>query len=60
MTIALSTQTRPICAKVNENKLNINAGDDINRDKINGKIVNLLSNIKKMSFGADFFIFEAS
>lgn len=57
ITIALSTQTRLIYAKANENKFNINAGDNINRDRINGKIINLLGIIKKMSFGAGFFYF---
>lgn len=49
-----------IDTKANKNKLDIDGGDDINSDKINNKIANLSSSIKKMSSKVSFFISKAS
>lgn len=46
--------------KFNKNKLNINSSSSIDSSKINNKIANLLSNIKKMDSQVNFLNFEAS
>ncbi len=59
----LSTSTRSIYIKVNENKLDINSDDGSNRvssGKINDEITNLSNNIKKMSSRVGFLIFQVS
>lgn len=59
-TTASSVSARPACTRINENELNTNAGDGIGNVKINDRISNLLSSIKKMSFKADFLTPKAS
>ena len=55
-TMALSTPTRLVNVRVDENKLNMRGkeiSNSISSGKINDKIINLLST-KKISFGAGF------
>lgn len=51
---------RPVYTKVNKNKLNTDGGSGIGGGKIDNRIVNLLSFIKKISFGMGFFTPKAS
>ena len=45
--------------KFNKNKLNTDSRNNISDNKINNRIINLLSSIKKMSFKVSFLISKA-
>lgn len=51
---------RPACTRTNENELSTNDSGDINSGRIDDKMANLSSFTKKISFGVDFLISEAS
>lgn len=54
--MALQALVRPACIKTNKNELDIDGGNSIGGDRIDNKMVNLSSSIKKMSSKAGFFI----
>lgn len=56
----LLPQIRLAYTKTNKNELYIDNDISIGSDKINDKITNFSSNIKKMSFQKAFFIFKAN
>ena len=56
-TMAVVIPARPTCTKINKNKF---SSDGTNSDKIDDKMTNLLSSIKKMSSRASFFTLKAS
>lgn len=56
----LLPQIRLAYIKTNKNEFYIDNGISIGSDKINDKITNFSSNIKKMSFQKDFFIFKTN
>lgn len=56
--MTLTASARPDHTRPDENKLNINSSSNKYSSRIDDKIVNLLSNIKKISFEIDFLTFE--
>lgn len=52
--------SRPGQSKCNKNRFDTDNDSDIGSGRINDRISNLLSNIKKMSSGAGFFTSKAS
>ena len=58
--IALLALAKPNCTKVYKNEMDTDNNNNINDNKINNKIANLLNNIKKIIFKASFLFFKAS
>ena len=58
--MALRAPARPTYTKTNKNELSIDSGDNIDSGRIDDKIANLSSSIKKMSSGVGFLISKAS
>lgn len=56
----LLTQIRLVYTKIKKNELDTNSGGDIDSNKIDYEIANLLSNIKKISSWVNFFSSIAS
>lgn len=56
----LSALAKVACTRANKNKLDMDDDNGIYDNRIDYRIENLLSSIKKMGFKASFFIFKAS
>ena len=58
--MASSTSISLAYTKINQKELGTDGGSSISDGRINNKIVNMSSFMKKMHFGVGFFILEAS
>lgn len=56
----LSVLAKVACTRANKNKLDTDDNNGIYDNRIDYRIENLLSSMKKMGFKASFFIFKAS
>ena len=58
--MAPSVLARPVCPKNDKNELGMDSNNGINVGRINNRLANLLSFMKKMSFRLDFLTSKAS